>query len=449
MQRRVSLRPAWTMALVLLLLPAAALATNGMYMTGYGAETMGRGGANLAISDRALALNFNPAGISQLQGRHFSVNLSVLAPSLEYQNSVNAAFDGEDNFFPLPAMAYVRGGKESPWTWGVGFVAQGGMGATFKQENTFFGTVDETFTEVRFMTLNPTVAYSISEDMAIGAALNVGYADASFKLFPNTSFFNPEAPEQSFFGVNMKQAGGVQTNLRLGWWWRPRPRFSLGLIYQTETDSTYEDGDMWVNFSSHPFLGQTVQYEAEMDGFTFAAQAGLGVAFRPAVDWEVAIDLKRYFWDSAIDNILVRGTDPSVQGAPPELLLPPFVFNWEDQWVIAAGADYRVNELLTVRGGINYGENPVPDDTLTPLFPATVQRHVAFGLSYLFGNKLIELGIERAFDADEVNMNTNPAVNPFGPASRVGHSQWTGSFGISWALDRKGARGTSGWEAGR
>ncbi len=218
MKRKTSTLAGLTSALIALVLPVASLASNGMYMTGYGAETMGRGGVNLAIADRTLALNFNPAGISQLQGRHFSLNLSVLAPSLEYENSLNQAFDGEDGFFPLPALAYVRGGRETPWTWGVGLVAQGGMGANFEHDNTFFGTVDETYTEVRFMTVNPTVAYSIHEDMAVGLSLNVGYADASFKLFPGTSFFNAENPEQSFFGVNLKQAGGLQTNARLGWW---------------------------------------------------------------------------------------------------------------------------------------------------------------------------------------------------------------------------------------
>lgn len=433
-QRRILLGAAATLGL--LLAPGAALATNGMYMTGYGAESMGRGGVNLAISDRSLALNSNPAGIAQLLGNHFSVNLSVLVPSLSYENSINRRFDGEDSFFPLPAMAYVRAPKDSRWSWGVGFIAQGGMGATFEQESTFFGTVDKTFTEVRFMTVNPTVAYAINEDMAVGAALNIGYADASFKLFPGTSFFNQQNPEMSFFGVDLDQAGGLQTNLRLGWWWRPRPKLSLGLIYQTETDSNYKNGDLMVNFTGHPFIGQKVKYSADIDGFTFAAQAGLGVAFRPAEKWVVGVDLKRYFWDSAIDSITVTGTEPDLAGAPPELVLPPFVFNWQDQWVLAGGFDYRMSELLTLRAGFNYSENPVPDETLTPLFPATIERHVAAGFAYLLGNKVIEFGLERAFNQDQINNNPDPLVNPFGPGSRVEHQQWTASFGLSWALDR-------------
>lgn len=417
-------------------IPGVAAATNGMYLTSYGAESAGRGGANLAISDRVLALNFNPAGISQLQGNHFSVNFALLAPVLDSENAINAPTDAEDRLFPLPAFAYVRAGNETPWSWGVGFVGQGGMGATFENVNTFFGTRDETFTEIRFMTLTPTVSYAISGDMSVGAALNIGYADASFRFFPNTSFFNAADPEQSFFGVNMKKASGLQTNLRLGWWWRPLPRFSVGAIYQTETESNYDDAEMWVDFSAHPFLGQTVKYTAEMNGFTFAAQAGLGFAYRANGKWILAFDIKRYFWDDAIDTILVTATDPDMPGAPPTVTLP-FVFDWKDQWVLALGTDFRVNDRLTLRAGYNYGENPVPDDTLTPLFPATPEHHYSMGMSWLKGATTYELAVEHVPGNEQVNNNFDPRVNPFGPGLSVGHEQWTISFGVSRAWSRR------------
>jgi long-chain fatty acid transport protein len=235
------------LALAACALPAAA--TNGMYLIGYGPETVARGGANLAISDRTLALNFNPAGIAQLQGNHVAASLSTLAPSLQMENQANSPFDGADRYFPLPAVAYVRSGKDTRWSFGFGLVAQGGMGATFEDEATFFGTRDETFTEVRFATLTPTVAYSFSEDMAVGATLNVGYADASFRCFPDTSFFNPANPAMSFPGVNLKQAWGLQSNLRLGWWWRPQPRLTVGAVYQTETDSDSSERHATAGFS--------------------------------------------------------------------------------------------------------------------------------------------------------------------------------------------------------
>ena len=196
------IKQAWPLVVLaaILIAPTPATATNGMYLTSYGAETLGRGGANLAIADRSLALNFNPAGISQLQGNHFTANLNILAPSLEFENMINSSFDGEDAYFPLPSFAYVRGAKESPWTWGVGFVAQGGMGATFENMNTFFGTQDETFSEVRFMTITPTLAYAVNDDMAFGATVNLGYADTLSKRFTEKGLYNVVLANPPFKG---------------------------------------------------------------------------------------------------------------------------------------------------------------------------------------------------------------------------------------------------------
>ena len=413
---------------------APALATNGMYMVGYGAETIGRGGANIAISDRSLALSFNPAGIAQLQGNHATLNISVLNPSLEYENMLNGPVKSESASFPMPAFSYVRGSKESPWSWGVGLIGIGGMGAHFKGLNTPFGTVDETFTEVSFGAITPTVAYAVNDDMAFGLTLDIGYGQASYKFYPDTSFFNTMAPEYSFFGMDMDNAAGMQYAARLGWWWRPDPKFSIGVIYQTETESTFEDGTMTMNFEAHPFLQQRVKYDAEMDGFTFSAQAGIGFAYRPTDKLELAFDVKRYYWDHAINTITVYATNPEIQGAPD--ITVPFIFNWEDQWVFAVGADYRVNDKVTLRAGYNYGENPVPDETLNPLFPATVENHASLGASIYSKSITWEFGLERGFEAENTNNNPNPQVNPFGPGSTVRHDQWTVAFGLSWAWAR-------------
>lgn len=82
-------------SLAVLALSGAGIAgaTNGLYLTAYGAEAIGRGGANIAVSDRTLGLNANPAGIAQLQGDHYTVSLALMAPALEFENMVNAPTD--------------------------------------------------------------------------------------------------------------------------------------------------------------------------------------------------------------------------------------------------------------------------------------------------------------------------------------------------------------------
>lgn len=424
-----------------LVLATPALATNGMYLAGYGSEAAGRAGTNIAISDRALGLQANPAGIAQLQGQHLSVDLQFLAPSLTYGGDpFGNAIDGKRNIFSMPSISYVRGNKTSPWTYGLGLISQGGMGATFEGYSTPFGTKDGTSSEVRFLTLTPTLAYAVNEDFAIGVSANSGYSDVTFRFYPNTSYYNdagtPLDPSDDigFFGANLSErAKTYNFSARAGLMWRLSPQVQLGAIYQTKTQGKYKNGTLSLNESALG-LGE-VKYDAVVEGFTWPEQYGAGVQLRPADRWTLAVDARRYLWSGAMKKIEVKGSNPD-KSTPVTAPLMPFVFNWKDVWALGVGGEFRASDALTLRGGYNFGQNPVPESTLNPLFPATTEHHAALGAGYSWGGKTLHVAIERAFAASETNPNTNQNVNPFGPGATVDHSQWTFSVGFSRAFSR-------------
>jgi long-chain fatty acid transport protein len=427
--------------LLLSLSVAPAHATNGMYLAGYGSEAAGRGGTNIAISDRALGLQANPAGIAQLQGSHLSLDLQLLMPTLSYYGDpLGNDLDANDQVFPMPSISYVRGGRGSAWTWGLGLISQGGMGATFDGYRTPFGTVDGTHSMVRFMTLNPTVAYSFNEDLSIGGTFNAGYSDVEFRFYPETSFYNdggtPADPsdDMGFFGADMsKRARAYNYSFKVGAMWQVTPQVQLGAIYQSKTQGDYEDGTLTLDQTALG-LGQ-VDYSAVVDNFTWPEQFGAGVQVRPTERLMLAGDARRYRWSQAIERIEVRGTEPDPVSPVTDPLLP-FVFEWKDAWVLSAGVEYRTSEALTLRAGYNLGENPVPDYTLNPLFPAITEQHATAGAGWTWGANTLNVAVERAFEASQTNPNTDPQVNPFGPGMTVDHSQWTFSIGYSRAFSR-------------
>jgi long-chain fatty acid transport protein len=424
-----------------LLLAAPALATNGMYLAGYGSEAAGRAGTNIAIADRALGLQANPAGIAQLQGQHFSVDLQMLAPKLAYSGDpFGNSIDGKSTVFDMPSLSYVRGAKQSPWTWGLGLISQGGMGATFEGYSTPFGTKDGTFSEVRFLTATPTVAYAINEDLALGMSANAGYSDVAFRFFPNTSYYNdngtPLDPTDDigFFGANLSgRAKTFNYSGRLGLMWNVIPQLQLGAVYQTRTQGKYKNGTLSLNESALG-LGE-VKYDAVVQGFTWPEQYGVGVQLRPVDRWVMAADARRYMWSGAIQKIEVKGTSPD-KSTPVTAPVMPFVFDWKDVWAISLGAEYRATNALTFRGGYNFGDNPVPDATLNPLFPAITRQHATAGAGYTWAGNTVNFALERAFKASQTNLNTNQNINPFGPGATVSHSQWTLSLGFSRAFSR-------------
>jgi long-chain fatty acid transport protein len=425
--------------LLLFLLPSTTLATDGMYLAGYGTEAMGRGGAGIAVADRALGLQFNPSGISQLQGNHFSLDLQVLMPSLHYNDAppLSNDVDGANRSFYMPTFAYVRGGRETPWTWGIGLVSQGGMGATFVYDRTPFGTRDQTYSQVRFATLTPCVAYSINDNLSLGLSANIGWSDIVFRFWPDTSFYSGGPTPVAFFGPKLVDpASTLNYSFRLGAMWRVHPKVQIGAEYQNKTHSDYKGGTLGLNMSAIG-LGE-VLYDARVSGFTWPEQYGVGVQFRPAEKWVIALDVKRYNWSNAIDVIEVKGTNPNNPSAAAEVTLP-FVFQWKDQTVYALGGEWRASDDVTVRAGYNYGNNPVPDDTLNPLFPAITEKHATVGLGWNHGASTLNFAVERTFGNTQTNNNPNSAVNPFGPGATVEHSQWTVAVGLTRAFGRQRA----------
>jgi long-chain fatty acid transport protein len=102
-----------------------------------------------------------------------------------------------------------------------------------------------------------------------------------------------------------------------------------------------------------------------------------------------------------------------------------FNMGWDDQWVYAIGAEYAINAVHTVRAGFNYGNNPVPDDLLNPLFPAIPTTHMTLGYGANFGKWSLDLAYEHAFEEEQ--RSTNPAM-----PIEIAHSQNTFSIGATY-----------------
>jgi long-chain fatty acid transport protein len=96
--------------------------------------------------------------------------------------------------------------------------------------------------------------------------------------------------------------------------------------------------------------------------------------------------------------------------------------NWKDQTVLMIGGQYMLAPGLALRAGYNHASNPVPDSTLNPLFPATIESHYTLGLGWNIGGGHSVAGSLAI--APKVT-RTNP--NMFGPgmAGTVSHSQKT------------------------
>lgn len=391
-ERQWAIRWAFGLAFLSLLVPAVCQATNGLNLIGSGGISSALAGADTAVATDFSAMNTNPAGITQITGTQAGFSVTVLKPELHIKNSANPNKDGENQPLVLPNMGVVHHLSGTPITLGIGFFTVGGNSTDFRDITTGPAvggpTVDKQGSQLRHYKLAPTIAYQVTDNLSLGVALAVSYVDASLTFIPNT----PGASGLAFgFETTGKcnRANGVALpptscgynvgfTPKFGAMYKASDMVTIGVAYTMPNPITLDHGQITKNFG-----GAKSTFDYQAFGLKWAQDVAVGVAVRPTKGLLIATKFQWINWEKALNNVVVQLTNGSNPAAP---TTDTFVLNyqWRDQYVAAVGIAYDVTESLNVRGGYNYGNNPVPKTTVDVTNANIVEHHIAAGLSYQF-----------------------------------------------------------------
>lgn len=411
------LRRLGTAMVALLGLAEAAAASNGLTLIAGSARANGLAGADVALLDDCPGCN--PATIGGADGDAWSVGAAFLHPPVGYENRSSIPNDvlSDDHVYTAPSFEIAKALGGGRWVAGLGFRAQGGLGVDFEGATTAFGTRDGFSTDLRFARAQPTVAYRADNGWRLGAALVVSYADMSSQLFPNTyspGFDGIPGTADDFAGIDLDGATGTGLAGRIGAHWRsPDGRWSFGASWTSQTDLDLDGGDLTLDLGF-----ARVSYDAEIPGFAWPQEAEAGFAWQASPTLLIAADLRWIDWSATATRLAVVGSNPDL---PVPLAAPRAAFDlsWDNQVVVALGAELRVAPRHLLRVGVNRGDSPVPDATVSPLVPAIVEDHLTVGWGFVGERTRVDVAFERSFARSQVNRDPNPATNPFGPGTRV------------------------------
>jgi long-chain fatty acid transport protein len=166
----------------------------------------------------------------------------------------------------------------------------------------------------------------------------------------------------------------------------------------------------------------------------------MGIAGRPISPLLLSGEIRLVNWSNTVDVVTFTGP---AQGAVPagyENQNMPFKMKWQDQVVLAVGAQVDVlKDLLRVRAGYNHASSPVKGDGINTLFPAVVQDHVTAGLGVTIIKGLtvdgaIELAFKNTVSSNSQNqMAQQPGTStPNGYAFDVSMRQTTAHLGAGY-----------------
>lgn len=393
-----------------------SVANNGLTLIGTGAESLGMGGADVAVARDTTALSTNPAGLSQLPGwAHDGFFAAAFALDVAHADRFGNDTRVDNWAVPGAGAGISKRIDGTDLTLGAGFFAQAGAGNVYNDVNTPFGGKDTLRAQFGVLKFTPGLAWKVTERLALGAAVNVYYASLKQRVFPNTSVLNPASTAQTFFGTEIENASSVRVGAKLGALYKPTPTLSLGLTYSPQVKIPFDNGELVANLAALG-LGAVKYRSVQLHGLALPQEIAGGVAWQATPQLLVAADLMWSDYSHALQTQTLSASNPDNPLAPP-MITSTAALNWHNQTVITAGVAYAFDDATRLYGGVNYGRNPIPSNTLNPLLASIGELHFTAGLAHRMSDLWsVSAALEYLVPAHVTY--DNPQL-PFGPGAEA------------------------------
>ena len=339
-----------------------------------------------AVAEDASTVYFNPAGMTLLPDRQFVVAGHLIKPKTEFSGTVTPAAIGGGQGGDAGDLAFVPNAyfafRVTPQMHlGIGLNSPFGLKTEY--DPGWIGRYQAITSELKTVNINPSVAYKVSDTLAIGAGLNLQRVDA-------------ELTNLTGVGLAKVQGDDYGWGFNVGALWQLAPNTRLGLAYRSAIDYKL-DGD--VRFSGMPALNGDITAKV-----TTPDSASLSVFHQLNAKWDVLADITWTGW-SKFDKLAIYRTSGALLSYTPE--------NWQDILRYSLGATWHVSDKLSLRGGIAYDEAPVSDRYRTPRIPDGARTWVAVGGQY-------RLSRQGALDVGYAHLFVNdPGLDAAAPATLI------------------------------
>ncbi|HJT19271.1 MAG TPA: outer membrane protein transport protein [Nitrospira sp.] len=354
-----------------------------------GAAAAGQGNAFAAQADDGSAIQYNPAGLTQVPGIQLYTGAVALGGSIKYQSptGVDARGDfGGSVSFPPPSHFYLSGNlgalgmpRLSSVTVGLGVNSPFGLNTRYPNDGPF--NTAATSATLPLIDIKPTVAYKVNEDLSIGVGADV-YTFASFigeghaeqkQVWPGGLGIPPGAPVELY-------GNGTAAGFSVSLLYSPlknsegKPVASIGLVYHSQAVLPLH-GALLVNGAKVADASASLALPQIYTGAVAIWPVRTGER-----EWKLELDIEYVGWKS------FRNLDVHLSNG----VTIPQPRQWSTVPVVAVGTEYKwLNPAwlphwdVAVRSGYTRTENPVPDLTLNPATISLTANTLSLGAGFL------------------------------------------------------------------
>lgn len=339
-----------------------------------------------AVAENASTVFYNPAGLTRLSGTQVSLGVAGVQPSYTFRDQASSGALGVGNGGDAGGLhavpnAYFAQRINDDLAIGLGISAPFGLATEY--DAGWLGAAQGLKSEIRTVNYNPSLAYRISDRVALGVGLNYQTIDG----------------ELSRTGVVMK-GDDASLGWNAGLLFTLSPSMRLGLSYRSAVKHTLEGT-----------INGALPIRADLklpDTLTWSVWQQLSER------WEVMGDLSYTRWGTLKQlEIFNRNTGAA---------LPGEVFNYSNAWRLAWGAAYKANERLKIKFGIAYDRTPVKDSDRSVRVPDNDRLWLSFGGQWNTGGYgVVDLGYAYLYVKDPLLAQNRNGVNLVGAYDASAH----------------------------
>lgn len=411
-----------------LLASASAASASGfqVYLPGHKSNGMGGVGVGLSLDQSAMFLNPGALAMVRANGVVLGANATLArvafrsadgGPQRDLQSTVTTPFNFYASFGP----------KDGKFKAGLAVYTPAGSKLVYAEG--WEGRAALTQIDLKSVFVQPTVSYAITPQLSVGAGLTI-LALGSVNL-------QRDIVALPYAGATIELDGKTKTQfgVNAGIMFKPSDKLSVGISYSSKVNATVEEGTVTVKGLPNAAVG-SASYSASRSinpGFTasnFAAtlpipaRAAIGIGLMPTDKLTIGLDVIWSEWSAYRElrfdfsgnngngDYAAVGT-PGQPGAFPANTGTPGLVggnsssvskrSYQDVLAFRLGAQYKVTDKLTVRGGAVYDESPVRDGYVTPETPDNDRFILTTGLSYDVSEKF---GIDASYQFIQILKRT-------------------------------------------
>lgn len=405
-----SLRFLWITAAVVAFAAGPAVA-GGFRIPESGAKAMGFANAFVGLADDPSAVQFNPAGIAQLDGNRIQFGLTSITTNNDYTDLNGTKSSAKEGNFTPPSFYYTNHLGEGQWWIGLGVTSPFGLGTDWNVGS--FNYV-ATKTMIEMIKINPSAAYRINDQWSVGFGLDYySVLDASLKNdMSSTLVYAASGGLVQAVGTQELSGDGNSYGYNFGVLYNASDAFSVGLAYRSGSKLGI-DGDVKVKVKATGT--QLLTFPASAD-VNLPPTAALGFNYRMSDAWQLNLDLDWTGW-SSYDKLEVKNSAGVVQN--------PLVSekDYKDVTAVRVGAEYALSDEWALRGGFLTEPTPVPEKTYDPRLPDGDRQGYVLGAGYDSGPWTVDFAYmyvkldktkidSNAVAISDINLGALPTIQP-------------------------------------